>query len=260
VIVIKFDFVQIDNYEFILAEIMVITFLLDTDYKRSASLLDQKRLINQRREALQILNNVQRLKGMGQFLGLNLPSDPYQWYSWIRLVIKCYQQESKSQGKQLLRINGVWQFVPNDQPLLSLGTNDLTIKYGYIYHPAVLMWLGYEQSLKDYINAHIDETVRRGFNNQMEKYQVENPEKPPWSHDWDFIARHRAILLKKEVERHEKPWYQLIPNFLSITSIISDTSCISSKYFWAFTPSIGKSAQKQGDADNCKKYQIDHRH
>ena len=69
---------------------MVNTFLVLTDYLQSARLLDHKRLPNQRREAFQILCHVQRLKAMGLLVGNPLPTDPYHWYTWIRVVIKQY--------------------------------------------------------------------------------------------------------------------------------------------------------------------------
>jgi hypothetical protein len=123
---------------------------------------------------------------------------------------------------------------------------DLTIKFGYMYHPAVLMWLGYEEALKDYLNAHIEETISRGIKNTMIMYDTENVVRPPWTYDAEFIARHRAILLKKELDRNEKPWYQLMGLFID--------ELAPKIYYWPYTPSIGKSAQIQGESDLLRKY------
>ena len=127
-----------------------------------------------------------------------------------------------------------------------------SIIYGYIYHPAVLMWLGYEDALKEYLDAHIEATIARGIKNNMERYQVKNSLRPAWTNDTDFIERHRAVLLKKEIDRQEKPWYQLIPLFTNTSSIQHRPAPV---YYWPYTSSIGKSAKTQGEADSVKKYQ-----
>ena len=41
---------------------------------------------------------------------------------------------------------------------------------GYINHPMTKMWDGYVGGLKHYFNLCIDEWVRRGYKNKMEKY------------------------------------------------------------------------------------------
>lgn len=226
---------------------MVNTFLVDTDFRQSAKLLDRKRLPNQRREAFQILCNIQRLKAIGSVVNNSLPNHPYLWYWWIRRVIKQYRQYSSHIKCQLVRIDDQWGWVPDQlAATLELGKHDLTIKFGYIYHPAVLMWLGYEQALKQYLNAHIDEAIARGINNLMERYQVTDPIRPAWTYDSEFIARHRAVLLKKELDRHEPPWYQLMDLFCH--------SSTTRLYYWPYTHSIGQSAKIQGEADISRKY------
>lgn len=221
---------------------MVNTFLVHVNYRESAQLLDQRRLPNQRREALQILQNVQRLKAMGDFLGQPLPSNPYGWYEWIRQIIRHYRQQTL----HLVRLENRWIAV-SDPQLLLLGTQDLLIRFGFMYHPAVLMWLGYEESLKEYLDAHIEASIARGVNNQMERYSVRDAPRPAWTLDSDFLNRHRAMLLKKELDRKETPWYQLIPNFVE--------SLVPCRYYWPYTPCIGTSAQIQGEADCSRRYQ-----
>lgn len=224
---------------------MVITFLVHTDYVQSAKLLDKKRLPNQRREALQIINNIQRIKAMAVFTNNSLPLDPYQWYGWVRTVIKQYKEKCKLMGGQLMRIKGEWTFYTHDHtPLLEI--DDLSIGYGYIYHPAVLMWLGYEDSLREYLDAHIIVSIERGINNNLKISNIHGSHRPPWSLDINFINRHRSMLLKKELDRNECPWYQLMDVFVD-----NDTPPL---YFWPYTPSIGKSAQIQGEADTLKRY------
>ena len=220
---------------------MVNTFLVHTNFVESAKLLDQKRLPNQRREAFQILHHVQQLKAMGNFVNHPLPIDPYEWYDWIRLVIKQYRQKSCQLNGQLVLVDE-WIFVTNDH----IPNVKQTIKYGYIYHPAVLMWLVFEEALKEYLTAHIDVSISRGIKNNMKRYDVTNSPRPPWTLDTDFITRHRTILLHKEIDRHEKPWYQLMPIFTE--------NSIPRLYLWPFTHSIGHSAKIQGEADMNRRY------
>jgi len=72
---------------------------------------------------------------------------------------------------------------------------------GWRHHPAVLMWRGYEKALKLYMNACIEEWVRRGFRNSMRKAPVRGRVKyPPWFGDERFHACHRSNLLRKDPE------------------------------------------------------------
>jgi hypothetical protein len=224
---------------------MVNTFLVHVNFIESAKLLDHKRLPNQRREAFQILCHVQRLKAMGDVMGQSLPPDPYCWYAWIREIIKQYRSLSETTNTQLIYHNKQWRLVDNEQ-LTKLTNIELTIKYGYIYHPAVLMWLGYEDALKEYLDAHIEVSISRGIKNNMIRYQVSNTIRPPWTYDQDFITRHRNVLLAKEIDRQETPWYQ---NNLLFTQ--ATTHCL---YYWPYTPTIGKSASIQGEPDTKHKY------
>lgn len=226
---------------------MVNTFLVDIDFIQSARLLDRRRLPNQRREAFQILCHVQRLTAMGQLLESPYPKDPYLWYNWIRCIVKAYQQWSHDTSRKLVRMNGQWNQMEKNYVI---GTNDIDIRFGYIYHPAVLMWLGYEEALKSYLNAHILVTTERGIQNKMVLQEVSNPliiTRPPWTYDYDFITRHRSVLLKKELIRNETPWYQLKSEF---TTTLTTTPL----YYWPFTPKIGSMAKNQGESDHSKKY------
>jgi hypothetical protein len=225
---------------------MVNTFLVHSNYLKSAKMLDNKRLPNQRREAFQILNNIQRLKAMGEFVDNVLPKDPYIWYDWIRIVIKMYKIKSVKMSGNLYKINGAWEFVEKIIPL----NFELEIRYGYIYHPAVLMWLGWEASLKEYLNAHIEISISRGVQNNMKLYDLKlekNPiDRPPWTKDKDFFKRHRSMLINKEIDRSEVEWYQLKKRFIKVDRDL--------KYFWPYAKTIGKGAAKTGEADLTKRY------
>lgn len=72
--------------------------------------------------------------------------------------------------------------------------------YGWQNHPAVKMWRGYEEALKVYMNACIDEWVARGYKNSMEFAKVDNKNfvLPPWIGNENFHDSHKSNLLRKD--------------------------------------------------------------
>lgn len=69
---------------------------------------------------------------------------------------------------------------------------------GWRNHPAVLMWRGYEDALRLYMNACIREWIRRGHRNQMALAHVDrNVPLPPWIGEERVHAAYRANLLRK---------------------------------------------------------------
>lgn len=79
------------------------------------------------------------------------------------------------------------------------GNEDETGRRGWRHHPAVLMWRGYEDALRLYLNTIITEWTRRGYRNTMALAQTpESPPLPPWLGDPAFHASHRANLLRKD--------------------------------------------------------------
>jgi hypothetical protein len=78
---------------------------------------------------------------------------------------------------------------------------------GWVNHPAVLMWRGYETALSVYMNVMIEEWERRGFVNNMYRITVlEHYDLPPWFGNVDFHSSHRSNLLRKEPEYYRKFW------------------------------------------------------
>lgn len=66
-------------------------------------------------------------------------------------------------------------------------------------HPAVKMWAGYEDALKMYMNACIDEWVARGYRNFMEKMVHSScPPMPSWLGDCRFHTSHQSNLIRKD--------------------------------------------------------------
>lgn len=81
----------------------------------------------------------------------------------------------------------------------------LKFKTGWSNHPAVLMWEGYENALKLYFNLCLDEWIKRGYNNTMEKFKLEGEIiYPPWFGKEKFHASHRSNLLRKDFEFYNK--------------------------------------------------------
>jgi len=106
---------------------------------------------------------------------------------------------------------------------------------GFSQHAIVKMWVGYEDSLRDYINCHIEEykklTTKSGKQCSicLPKYHTPNNIVHPW---WivyydGVIFSHRASLLRKEKEREETPRYVKNKFFTSI-----DKKWMELGYIW----------------------------
>lgn len=97
-------------------------------------------------------------------------------------------------------------------------------KIAWATHPVIFMWLGYEDSLCEYIKAcYIEWTTRRykkdGSLCSYKKTPPQpknNPIKPWWVYWSPLIISHRVILLNKEIDRKEPDWYKNIKLFLDI--------------------------------------------
>jgi Pyrimidine dimer DNA glycosylase len=271
---------------------MVNTFLVDSNFAKSARLLDSKRLGKQRVEALQILHLIQYLTILSNLYSTlddtpgPIPLYPYNRYDWIRKISKIYN----SSASRLLFRNNKWHYIDKDIKMIRMGTNEeivsqedsvgsginspilddnktvklldvntnrirtvdserlirldeIYISLGFVYHPAVLMWLGHEDALKEYINVHIDEWVSRGFKNTIGKYDLVDKiiVRPAWTYDQYFHQCHRSNLLRKEIENDESSHYQILFN-------VSPT-IIERPYFWPYTPKVGN-----GISDANKRY------
>ena len=95
---------------------------------------------------------------------------------------------------------------------------------GWKSHPAALMWMGYEDALKVYINTMIDKWVERGFKNTMIKYDVKTDINWPWWFSWeDLHLSHKCSLLRKN-PKHYGPLWQLEGR---------DKSFLEHGYIWA---------------------------
>ena len=77
--------------------------------------------------------------------------------------------------------------------------------YGWKNHPAVKMWVGYEDAILFYMDTMIAEWVKRGFNNTMGLARVLPPLiLPPWLGDERVHASDRSNLLRKDKDFYSK--------------------------------------------------------
>ena len=195
---------------------MVNTFLTHSDFKTSAQSLDRQRLGKQRVEAFQILNIIENLEHLSKLF--QYPYDGSNLKQWIKDITTAYKNLPYL---YVIRDNTTYT-IPKDivkqKSLIDqyLQPNDHIIKLGFSSHPIVVMWFGYTDALKSYINEHIDEWIHRGYNNNMNKYIINKSfDRPKWTYDQEFHKNHRSALLNKEITRKEKPWYQLKQEFLN---------------------------------------------
>jgi len=77
---------------------------------------------------------------------------------------------------------------------------------GWLNHPCVTMWKGYENILTHYYNTSIDVWVARGFKNTMEKFDIDYniTNWPMWFGNEAFHASHRSNLLRKDYQYYSQ--------------------------------------------------------
>ena len=81
---------------------------------------------------------------------------------------------------------------------------------GWLNHPATVMWRPYVTALKHYTNVIIREWIDRGYNNNMELYEVDELIDDDmvhfryWLGKEEFHSSHRANLLRKDYEYYSQ--------------------------------------------------------
>jgi len=238
---------------------MVNTFLVDKDFRVSASKLDRQRLGKQRVEAQQILSILEKLTFLADFFSIekiNRIASKEDRTKWVKHVVSTYKNSGikaillrgnliilylnnlprkiKSKNRLFFDNDGMAYEVNGNKIISSdkwenyILPGETLITTGFMNHPAVIMWLGYEEALKDYINAHIEVWISRGYNNTMATYSVSSKyDRPPWTYSDSVIADFRASLLHREIERREPAWYMRQDDFISSwTKFISEFKLI----------------------------------
>ncbi|MFW9899766.1 MAG: MSMEG_6728 family protein [Candidatus Thorarchaeota archaeon] len=89
-----------------------------------------------------------------------------------------------------------------------------TNKRGWHNHPAVKMWVGYEEALKLYYDWCIAEWINRGYKNNMptEKVNRKHLVYPWWFGNYKFHKAHKSNLLRKNFEYYKQFGWELIIN------------------------------------------------
>ena len=184
---------------------MVNTFVTHFPLCLSVQHLDNRRLGKQRVEAQQLLNIIFNSKIIAKAFNIPLPPTEISHEfdvireKWHIGLFKFY----KASKLTIYRSKDFQEF--------SFEQNDrcsVKISCGFAYHPIVLMWCGYENGLKFYINLCIMEWVNRGFKNNMKFHIIFEYTLPWWVQSSKLHKIHQASLLNKEITRREPRWYQ----------------------------------------------------
>ena len=137
---------------------MVNTFLVHANFNISASWLDSRRLGKQRVEAYQILTLLEDLNELSHIFNLPAPivasrvdsrlessgtlsssTESVPIKDWIKAIATRY----KKLPYYYVRKNNMMIRIDK-----SKTTEERVIKLGFVHHPAVRMWVGYEYALK----------------------------------------------------------------------------------------------------------------
>ena len=82
--------------------------------------------------------------------------------------------------------------------LLMNPTRKGTPRKGYIHHPLLNLWRGYEDALRLYINVMRKKWVSIGRNSNVPLFDLPTSVRmPPWIGNEDFHSRHRSQLYYK---------------------------------------------------------------
>lgn len=260
-------------------------------YRISASNLDKSRLWKQVLEALQILNLISSLKILGDMFKLPCPNNPYKVKEWINDVMGKYKKLNYylflHQGQYLwfkksypkpkkIRYDEIYEILDNgsilyngkEYPKYSLVLpGDNFFSMGFYSHPAVTMWNNYPESLKLYINDHIDEFISRGGKKGVDKlrckidFPINEISHPIFALDPHFHKNHKAALTTKEVVRNEPKWYYnkrdfkvAYRHYVNKKCVIKSTSDFG-HYIWVFTQDrnepIYKIVEKEDGTCDC---------
>jgi len=85
---------------------------------------------------------------------------------------------------------------------------------GWVNHPAVLMWKGFENALRYYMNLAIVWWILRGYNNTMlmQPINESNVELPTWFGNPEFHDSHKSNLLRKDESFYKQYNWQVKPD------------------------------------------------
>jgi hypothetical protein len=87
-------------------------------------------------------------------------------------------------------------------------------KAAWVNHPAVIMWVDYDEYLKYYFNCSLQEWERRGYRNEklvLVQINESKLETPWWFGNQEVHASHRANLLRKDPQWYRQFGWSEIP-------------------------------------------------
>jgi len=169
---------------------MVNTFIVDFDFKKSASLIDSLRLGKQRSECKIIINVIQDLKFLASSYKIEY-DEKDTLGTYINKIKKFYL----SLDYAYIRVSKF--YIKCDKK------DERRFKLGYCSHPGTKMWFYNLNSLKEYTNSIIEEWVKRGKENKMALYKIKGEAiKPGWLNK-DFILRHQSNLKRKDKDYYK---------------------------------------------------------
>lgn len=200
---------------------MVNTFITRTPLKEAVKDLDSRRLGKQRVEAFQILNLLLDANAIAEHFKWDpIPSEPGILGDgareiWFKQLYKRYKAQEKR-----LYYNDTYSFEIKGRK----------VSGGFSNHPMTLMWVGYQEALKYYVNLCICEWVCRGYKNNMPYYIVFEDDivLPWWVNCSTLHYSHCSALLRKEKVRKEPEWYWKIPHIRNVV----ETPFYRCGYLW----------------------------
>lgn len=180
--------------------IMVNTFLLCSDFKINASMIDNRRLNRQISEAMLMIRGIQTTKFIIEYMSddeyvqsldrLYMPMKDY-----ISIVTKEYK--NLDLGHTFDDVPGYGIDIKEDD------SGEKPISYYHSNHSALRMWFYHEDALKYYTNCCIDEWLYRDYDNNRPYYEVdvENIKYPWWmGHMWTYMDY--ADKLREKMPKH----------------------------------------------------------
>jgi len=208
---------------------MVNTFITTYPLEEAIVDIDTRRLGKQRVEAQQILtailnaHAIAKLYDFGECPKGKTPEDDIKREEWYKSVYTRYKTKDKIYRSE----------TTEDYSLLKTEKCSKIVSSGFAMHPMTVMWVGYEDGLRYYINLCILEWIRRGYKNNMKLHVIllESDEElnlPWWIKCKAFHNSNCSALLRKEKYRHESLWYWNIPHIKNIYG----TKWYYSGYLW----------------------------
>lgn len=122
-------------------------------------------------------------------------------YDDFYLSLNCL--DNKRLGKQRVEAKQILNV------LLNRPRKDGQPYKGWVNHPCVRMWRGYENALKEYFNISLMVWEERGFINNMEYEEHDGcVPLPDWVNAPILYMSHRSNLLRKDYEFYSKYGWQ----------------------------------------------------